>query len=49
MLGSLQTHSMMERAIEDNARLILLGDMKQLQAIDAGRAFRMRRKKAIFM
>jgi ATP-dependent exoDNAse (exonuclease V) alpha subunit len=39
MLGSLQTHSMIERAVDDNARLILLGDMKQLQAIDAGRAF----------
>ena len=39
MLGSLQTHSMMGRAVDDNARLILLGDMKQLQAIDAGRAF----------
>ena len=39
MLGSLQTHSMMDRAVDDNARLILLGDMKQLQAIDAGRAF----------
>ncbi|OPY84929.1 MAG: Multifunctional conjugation protein TraI [Smithella sp. PtaU1.Bin162] len=39
MLGSLQTHSMMERAVTDDARLILLGDMKQLQAIDAGRAF----------
>jgi len=39
MLGSLQTHSMIERAIIDDARLILLGDMKQLQAIDAGRAF----------
>jgi conjugative relaxase-like TrwC/TraI family protein len=39
MLGSLQTHSMIDRAVDDNARLILLGDMKQLQAIDAGRAF----------
>jgi len=39
MLGSLQTHSMIQKAVEDNARLILLGDMKQLQAIDAGRAF----------
>lgn len=39
MLGSLQTHSMMDRAVSDDARLILLGDMKQLQAIDAGRAF----------
>ncbi|MGV8057599.1 MAG: MobF family relaxase [Smithellaceae bacterium] len=39
MLGSLQTHSMIERAVTDDARLILLGDMKQLQAIDAGRTF----------
>src|SRR5208337_2581087 len=39
MLGSLQTHSMIDRAVDVNARLILLGDMKQLQAIDAGRAF----------
>jgi len=39
VLGSLQTHAMMDRAVMDDARLILLGDMKQLQAIDAGRAF----------
>ncbi len=39
MLGSKQTLEMIESAKLDNCRMVLLGDIKQLPAIDAGRAF----------
>jgi ATP-dependent exoDNAse (exonuclease V) alpha subunit len=39
MLGSKQTLEMIESAKRDNCRMVLLGDVKQLPAIDAGRAF----------
>ena len=39
MLGSKQTLEMIESAKLDNCRMVLLGDVKQLPAIDAGRAF----------
>lgn len=39
VLGSQQTYEMIKTAIEDNSRLILIGDVKQLQALDAGRIF----------
>lgn len=40
MIGSRYMKSMLERAEKENARMILIGDVKQLLAIDAGRAFK---------
>jgi conjugative relaxase-like TrwC/TraI family protein len=40
MVGSLQMQAVMDRAIEHDARVVFIGDGKQLQAISAGRLFK---------
>ena len=40
MVGSRQMHDLVKHAKESDARLVLIGDTKQLQSIDAGRMFR---------
>lgn len=40
MIGSRQMHAILSRAEEAGAKVVLVGDPEQLQAIDAGAAFR---------
>ncbi|MGD1151549.1 MAG: MobF family relaxase [Syntrophales bacterium] len=40
MLGSRQTLAMIDAAKQDNCHMVLMGDVKQLQSLDAGRIFR---------
>lgn len=40
MLGSFQTEELFDKVNSENARLVLVGDCKQLQALSAGRLFR---------
>ncbi len=40
MVGSRQMKAVMDRAIECDARVVFIGDGKQLQAISAGRMFK---------
>jgi ATP-dependent exoDNAse (exonuclease V) alpha subunit len=40
MVGSRQMHQLLKLCCESSAKLVLIGDEKQLQAIDAGGAFR---------
>lgn len=40
MLGSVQTLKEIEFAQRDGARIVMIGDIKQLQSLDAGRTFR---------
>lgn len=39
MLGSRQMHALLEKASDNNAQVILVGDTKQLQTIDSGPIF----------
>lgn len=39
MMGSRQMHALLEKASDNNAQVILVGDTKQLQAIDSGPIF----------
>jgi conjugative relaxase-like TrwC/TraI family protein len=39
MVGSRQMHGMLERAVVENAQLVLVGDQKQIMAISAGKLF----------
>jgi conjugative relaxase-like TrwC/TraI family protein len=39
MLGSRQMHALLEKASDNNAQVVLVGDTKQLQAIDSGPIF----------
>jgi conjugative relaxase-like TrwC/TraI family protein len=39
MLGSRQIHELLEKALVNDAQIVLVGDIKQLQAIDAGPIF----------
>lgn len=40
MVGSLQLDQLLKKAIEQNAKVVLVGDGKQLQAITAGKMFK---------
>ncbi|MFZ6007214.1 MAG: MobF family relaxase [Nitrospirota bacterium] len=40
MLGSRKMHELMQRAEQADAKLVLIGDTKQLQAIEAGKSFK---------
>jgi ATP-dependent exoDNAse (exonuclease V) alpha subunit len=40
MVGSMQMKAVMDRAIKHDARVVFIGDGKQLQAISAGRLFK---------
>ena len=40
MIGSRQTAALIEHAVQVGAKVVLIGDTRQLQAIDAGAAFR---------
>jgi conjugative relaxase-like TrwC/TraI family protein len=39
MVGSRQMHGMLERAVAENAQIVLVGDQKQIMAISAGKLF----------
>lgn len=39
MLGSRKMHALLEKAELADAKVVLIGDVKQLQAIEAGRMF----------
>lgn len=45
MVGSRQTHALMKAAQKAEARVVLIGDARQLQAIEAGKMFAMLQEK----